>query len=219
MSLRPVEILWFEDVNPFHEPVFEFPIIGKLSMRQMTIFGIGAMSTWGLYQTSGNIASIIPIVIAVFLAFKKQKVLSVELHFFTILMFYFSKKRTSKIAKISKSHSIRIKSKSPNLGFPEPIDPRVVSVKKETPVREIYADPLRPIRLKIKLERVGGKVISNKQARIVFDNNVVSTLSTDNNGELEAIIIPQTLGDKKIQIFVENIMHPVFEEILSVKQP
>lgn len=219
MSLRPVEILWFEDVNPFHEPIFEFPIIGKLSMRQMTIFGIGAMLTWGLYQTSGSIVSIIPMAIAIFLALKKQNVLSVELHIFTILMFYFSKKRKSKIVNASKSRLLRKKLKSSNLGFPEPFNPRVVAVNKELPVREICADPLRPIRLKIKLERIRGKVISNKQARIVLDNNVVSMLSTDNNGELEAIIIPQTLGDKRIQIFVNDIAHPVFEEILSIKQP
>ncbi len=218
--MKSVEILWFEDINPFHESIFDFPVIGKLSMRQMMILGIGALFSWIFYQTSGNFISLTPIGITVFLTFKKQKVMSVEMHLFLVLLFYFSgKKKTNvkKIKYIAKLQSFNPKPISSNLGLAEPFNPKMNIVRKEINVREIYVDPLKPVRLKVKLERIEGKSISNRQTRIVYDGNVVSILSTDNNGELEMIIVPQTLGKKKIQIFVEGIEQPVFEEILFIK--
>lgn len=222
--MKSIEILWFEDVNPFNEPVFGFPVIGKLSMRQMMILGIGALFSWVFYQTNENFVSIIPMGLTTFLALKKQKVRTTEMHLFAIVMFYFGRKKKNNMITIksntkstAKLQPLKKKPRSSKLGFAESFNPKIDIVGKEINVREIYADPLRPIRLKIKLERIEGKSISNKQTKIVFDDNVVSALSTDNNGELEVIIIPQTLGDKKLQIFAEGMEQPVFEEILSIK--
>lgn len=217
--MKPIDILWFEDVNPFNEPIFGFPIIGKLSMRQMTILGMGALFSWIFYQTNGNLISVIPLGLTVFLALKKQKVRSSEIQFSMLMLFYFANRKKSNMMKTkygTKLFSHKRKVGSSNLGLAEPFNPKLDIIGNEINVRELYADPLRPIRLKIKLERIEGKSITNKQTRIVCDGNVVSTLSTDNNGELEAVIIPQTLGRKKIQIFAEGMTQPVFEEILSI---
>lgn len=218
--MKPIEILWFEDVNPFNEAVFGFPVIGKTSMRQIAILGIGVLFSWALYHASGNFASLILVGITAFLALKKQKVMSTEMHLFAVLMFYFGGKKKSNMKKTkydAKFQPLKKKRGISKLVLAESFNPKMDIVGKEINVREIYADPLRPVRLKIKLERIGGKLISNRQTKIVFDENIVCTLSTDNNGELEVIIIPQTLGKKKLQIFTEGMEQPVFEEILSIK--
>lgn len=187
-------------------------------MRQMMILGIGALFSWVFYQTNGNLISIIPLGFAAFLALKKQKVRSAEIQFF-MLLFYFFNRNKSNVMKTKCGVKLRLDKKTTgsfNLGLAEPFNPKLDVVGSEINVREIYADPLKPIRLKIKLERIEGQSIANKQTKIVCDGNVVSTLSTDNNGELEAIIIPQTLGRKKVQIFAEGMEQAVFEEILSI---
>lgn len=217
--LKPIEILWFEDVNPFNEPVFGFPLIGRISMRQMAILGMGALSSWMIYQANGSFISAIPLGLAMFLALKKQKVRSSETHFFMLMLFYFANLKKSNAENTkndAKLMQCKKKGSSSNLGLAKQFNPKLDIVRNEIAVREIFADPLKPIRLKIKLEGIEGKSITNKQTKIVCNGNVVSALSTDNNGELEAIIIPQTLGKKKIQIFAEDITQPVFEEILSV---
>lgn len=218
--MKSVEILWFEDINPFNESIFGFPVIGKLSMRQMMVLGIGALLSWIFYQVSENFISLIPIGVAMFLILKKQKIMPTEMHLFLVLIFYFSGKNKSNVKKtkyVTKLYSFNTKPINSNLGLAEPFNPKMDMVRKEINIREIYADPLKPIRLKVRLERIEGKLISNRQARIVYDGNVVSILSTDNNGELEVIIVPQTLGKKKIQIFVEGVDLPIFEEILFIK--
>ena len=89
--------------------------------------------------------------------------------------------------------------------------------RKEIALREVYADPLKPMRLKIQIQRPDGLVICNTETKIVFDDKVISTMSTDNNGEIEAIVIPQTTGQKKLTVYAKGIELPVYQEIISVK--
>jgi hypothetical protein len=214
--MKSIELLWFEDVNPFNEAVFAFPIIGKLSMRQMLILGLGIMASWGIYQSTDNYASLIPLLACCYLTFKKQKIRSTESHIFAILCFYLrainnkGQKRTGKTAALAQK-------KSTKLLFAEPYRPKLEKTGKEIHVREVFSDPLKPIRLKIQIQKTDGQAIANTEAKIVFDGKVVSTLSTDNNGELEAIVIPQTAGEKKLEIYAKGIVIPVYQEIMSIK--
>ncbi|MGI0004727.1 MAG: hypothetical protein ACREAX_05460 [Candidatus Nitrosotenuis sp.] len=217
--MTSIELLWFEDVNPFNESVFEFPVVGKLSMRQMLILGLGVMLSWSLYQSTASYMSLIPMLVAAYISLKKHKVRTVESQLFAILLFYVrlkakngTKKPTSRIPQMHK-----IKKTVSKLRVAEPFRPKLELSRKEINTREIHTDPLRPIRLKIHLQKTDGKVIANTETKIVFDGKVVSSLSTDSNGEVEAIIIPQTTGEKKLAIYAKGVELPVYQEIISVK--
>jgi hypothetical protein len=212
--LRPIDLLWFEDVNPFNESVFEFPLVGKLSMRQMLILGLGVMISWSLYQSTGNYLSLVPILAAAYIALKKHKVRTTESQLLAILLFYAGLKARGRTNTLKTKINAKSTTK---LRLAEPFRPKLVGREKDINTREIYTDPLRPIRLKIHLQKIDGRVISNTETKIVFDGKVVSTLSTDNNGEVEAIVIPQTTGDKKLSIYAKGVELPVYKEIISVK--
>ncbi len=218
--MKSIDLLWFEDVNPFNESVFEFPAVGKLSMRQMLILGLGVMLSWSLYQSTANYLSLVPILAAAYVSLKRQKVRTTESQLFAILLFYVglkakngTKKPISKMAKTAYKNK-KIASK---LRIAEPFRPKLEMSGKEINTREIHTDPLKPIRLKINLKKTDGQVISNTETKIVFDSKVVSTLSTDSNGEVEAIVIPKTTGEKKLVIYAKGVELPVYEEIISVK--
>lgn len=224
--LKSIELLWFEAISPFNESVFSFPMIGKLSMRQMLILGVGAVISWSLYQSTGDFMSAIPAVIGAVFALKKQKVLPLESMLLSVLMFYVmngsSKKETRKNSKKTKQKILfrrkqKSKYSSTKLKFADGFSSKFDVIGKEIKTREIYSDPLKPIRMKIKVQKTTGQVIANTRSRILFDGNVISTLSTDGNGELEVIVIPKTTGEKKLQVVSEGFEKPVFEEILSVK--
>lgn len=215
--MKSIELLWFEDVNPFNEAVFAFPIVGKLSMKQMLVLGLGIMVSWGIYQSTASYVSLIPMFGCCYLAFKKQKVQSTESHLFAVLCFYL-KSKNSISKKIAGKQIMSIqKNKSTKLVVAEPYRPKLEKTGKEIHVRQVFSDPIKPIRLKIKIQRTDGKPIANTEAKIVFDGKVVSTLSTDNNGELEAIVIPQTYGEKKLEIYAKGMGIPVYQEIMSIK--
>jgi hypothetical protein len=218
--LKSIDLLWFEDVNPFNESVFEFPVVGKLSMRQMLILGLGVMLSWSLYQATANYLSLVPVLAAAYISLKKHKVRTTESQLFAILLFYVglkakngTKRPISRITRTAHKNK-KITSK---LRMAEPFRPKLEISEKEISTREIHTDPLKPIRLKIHLQKTDGQVISNTETKIVFDGKVVSTLSTDNNGEVEAIVIPQTIGEKKLVIYAKGVELPVYEEIISVK--
>ncbi|MFY9299881.1 MAG: hypothetical protein WAO91_01655 [Candidatus Nitrosotenuis sp.] len=222
--MRPHEVLWFEDVSPFNEPVFSFPFVGRLSMRQLAILGIGFMISYALFQSTGDVLSIIPGLVTAFFALKKQHVLPTESLLFSVLMFYIrggstaletkKKPQLKKVPRIQKEKKKFVNSTV--LKIPKPFQPKLTD--KEIKVRKLFvSDFTKPYRMKIRLEKTTGQAIANEMCKVKFDGNIVSTLSTDANGELEVIIIPGSAGEKKLQVFSKDSASPIFEEILEIE--
>ncbi len=220
--MRPHEVLWFEDVSPFNEPVFSFPFVGRLSMRQLAILCIGFMISYALFQSTGEVLSIIPALATAFFALKKQNVLPTESLLFSVLMFYIrggsmaleTKKSWKKAPKMHKEK--KKLAESTVLRVPKPFMPKITD--KEIKARKLFvSDFTKPYRMKIRLEKATGQAISNEMCKVKFDGNIVSTLSTDANGELEVIIIPGSAGQKKLQVFSNYSTDPIFEEMLEIE--
>lgn len=219
--MRPHEVLWFEDVSPFNEAVFSFPFVGRLNMRQLAVLGIGFMISYGLFQSTGEVPSVIPGLAAAFFALKKQNVLPTESLLFSVLMFYIRggsitvpKKSWKKIPKVRKEKKKFVESTV--LRVPKPFQPKITD--KEIKARKLFvSDFTKPYRMKIRLEKTTGGPISNEMCKVEFDGNIVSTLSTDANGELEVIIIPGSAGQKKLQVFSKDGADPIFEETLEIE--
>lgn len=204
--MKPIELLWFEDVNPFNEPVFAFPAVGRLSMRQMLMLGVGTFISWILYQSTSNYTSFSIVILMSYLALKKHKVQSPESQLFSIFLFYIKLNRKK----------INNRKKSSKLVVAQPYKPKFQKLDNHIPVRQVYSEPLKPIRLKIRLQKPDGTPIPNTEAKVVFDGKVACSLSTDANGELEAIVIPQSLGEKRLEIYARGLDFPVYREIISI---
>jgi hypothetical protein len=212
--VKPIDLLYFEDVSPFHEAIFAFPIIGKMSMRQMSIIGFSAILSWVIYQGTGNMLSMIPICLGAYVGLKKFNVMPMEYQIISVVKFALfgsrNVRKTPKMTKIAKQSSKK-------LGTSKEYHRKLQVVGREISVRQVFTDPLKPIRLQVKLETPDKRPISNTQTRIEFDGNIISTLATNNNGEIEVLVIPQTLGEKRLLIYAEGFEQPVFEEILDIK--
>lgn len=218
--MKPIDLLYFEDISPFHEAVFIFPIIGRVSMRQMSIIGLSATISWIIYQGSGNYLSLVPLCFGGYIGLKKFNVKPIEFQIISVIKFFLlgkgsvQKRKTKKrtIAGLAKQESKR-------LGASTIFQPRLQVMDKKIKIRDVYADPLKPIRLQVKLETLDKRPISNTQTKVELDGNIISTLATNNNGEIEVLIVPQTIGAKRLLIFADGFEQPVFEEVLSIKNP
>lgn len=216
--MKQIELLYFEDISPFHEAVFAFPIIGKLSMRQMAMIGTSAVISWGIYQNSGNLLSMIPLVIGGYLGLRKFNVKPFESQLVAMIRFFLVSDMIRRHRADDAPQQPKSRNKcSKKLGRPMAFQPKLHAIRKEVKVRDVFTDPLKPVRLQVKLASPDRKPISNTRTRVEFDGNVISTLSTNNNGEIEVLVIPQTLGEKRLAIFAEGYESPIVEEILSVK--
>lgn len=211
--MKPIDLLYFEDLSPFHEAVFAFPIIGRLSMRQMLIIGFSATASWAIYQGTANPLAMAILCLGSYVGLKKFNVMPIESQLVSIVRLWLFSNTKSKTKTVPKS----TKPASKKLRVSEPFHPRLQVIGKEIRTREVFADPLKPIRLQVKLETLDKRPISNTQTRVELDRNVISTLATNDNGEIEVLIVPQTVGEKKVAIYAEGFMQPVFEEILSIK--
>jgi hypothetical protein len=113
--VKPIDLLYFEDISPFHEAVFVFPIIGKLSMRQMSIIGFSAIISWSIYQGTGNMLSMIPLCIGGYVGLKKFNVRPIEFQIISIIKFILFGKKTKKQNKLQKTSKFA-KQQSKKLG-------------------------------------------------------------------------------------------------------
>jgi hypothetical protein len=191
-------------------------------MRQLAILGIGFMISYALFQSTGEVLGVIPALATAFFALKKQNVLPTESLLFSVLMFYLRGGSTVLETKKSwkkapKTHKEKKKvAESTVLRVPKPFQPKITD--KEIKARKLFvSDFAKPYRMKIRLEKTTGQAISNEMCKVKFDGNIVSTLSTDANGELEVIIIPGSAGEKKLQVFSNYSTDPIFEETLEIE--
>lgn len=208
--MKQIELLYFEDLSPLHEAVFAFPIIGRISMRQMLIIGLCAVISWITYQSTESILSAMPIVAGGYVGLRRFNVKPPESELAAVIKFVF------KNAAITNKQ--RRKQKASNkLKAPEMYEPQT-QTSEEIRTRHIFADPLKPLRLQVRLETLTKELIANTRVRVEFDGNVISTPSTNHNGEIEILLIPQSLGAKKLSIFIEGQTLPVFEEILVLER-
>lgn len=97
-------------------------------------------------------------------------------------------------------------------------EPAIQAGTESTRTRHIFADPLKPLRLQVRLETPIKSLIANTRVRVEFDGSIICTPSTNNNGEIEVLFIPQTLGAKKLAVFIEDKTSPIFEEILLLER-
>ena len=214
--MKHIEVLWFDDVSALNEPVLSFPVIGRISMRQFFILGVAAMVSYGLFSSYQTIFSIIPAGFGAFLALTKPKVTSSEQMLLSTILFFMGKRASTKTgtAKKPSKKSKKISISSKKLGFADTL----VDDTQEPEIRTIVVSDLtKPYRFKVKVVDQAGKILKAQKSKIYVNGTYQDTLTTDINGELETIIIPQAIGLKKITISVDDQKEPVFSETIKIQ--
>lgn len=231
---QSIDLLWFDDINPFNEQVFDFPILGRLSMRQMLLLGIGAIISYALYQsTSDVIYSIIPASIMAFIALKKQKVLSTEQMLMSIILYAMkgsfaygengsSIKSRAKILQLlfrtrRKEKEIRQGQDSGRLYLASEFSAQ--TGRKDKRIDVTARDLMKPVRIKMKLLLSSGEVLASKMAKVYLDDEYIASVSSDINGELEVLVIPKHEGERRFRVYAEGFTEPVLDELLFVSKP
>lgn len=83
--MEPVDIIWFEDISSFNEPVFNLMFL-KLSMKQLLLVLVGSVLGYSIAKS--NIYAGIAIVGVVFiLALVRTKVMPLEQYILSALTF------------------------------------------------------------------------------------------------------------------------------------
>ncbi|MDE1838747.1 MAG: hypothetical protein KGH87_02390 [Thaumarchaeota archaeon] len=213
--MKHIEVLWFDDVSALNEPVLSFPVIGRISMRQFFILGVAAMVSYGLFSSYQTIFSIIPAGFGAFLALTKPKVTSSEQMLLSTILFFMGKRSSTKTGAAKKpTKKNKISTSSKKLGFADAL----VDDTQEPEMRTIVVSDLaKPYRFKVKVVDRAGKILKAQKSKIYINGTYQDTLTTDINGELETIIIPQAIGLKKITISVDDQKEPVFSETIKIQ--
>ena len=215
--MKARDVLYFDDISPFNEEVFGFPVLGKISLRQIGLIGFGAMVSWIIYTSTQSLAGLAPLGFFAFLAIRKYHVISTESQMVGIMKFLFGSKKQQKPTKKKPSKFTLVKQGSKKLGVSSEFTPKLDVVGKEVPTRDIFTNPEHPVRLQVRLETPEGKPISKTKTQIEIDGKIIATMVSTINGEIEVVFVPGNVGEKRLVMYAEGFDLPVFENILNIK--
>lgn len=205
-----LELAYFEDISPLNEQVFSFPFVGRLSLRQIGLVGFGAMLAYLLFSTTGSILSLIPLGFFGFVAFRRFNVLPTELIILKLLRFTpFAEKQTQGKKKTKDKTASSLYKASEYA-------PGLHVVGKEIHARPVRCELGKPLRFQIRLNDANGNPLGSKKTRIEYDGAVIGTAITTTGGELEAMLIPEADGKKRISVYIDDSKEPAFEEDLLI---
>jgi len=216
--MEQINITVFENTSALDEQAVSFAVLGKVSIRQLAILFSGLLIGMGMFQTTNNlIYAAIPVLIGTVLGLPRPKILSMDRLVYSIIVFFIKgtsiPKKVSKTKKDVKSKTAKPKSKF--LIFP---GEKIVKVKKEIKFREITVKDLTKLRrLRITIFDPSGDPLPKTFVRIYLDGNLIDSLTTDNDGMIEASFIPKTEGQKKLKITSDRFDEPVLDEMILIK--
>ncbi len=181
-----MKILWFDDIEVWNQPVFDLPLIGRVSIRQMCIIGLALILTFSIRDL---LVAVISFSITLPLAMLKYRSLRFDelaLNITIYMIIY-------KVYPLLR-HSFLLLSNTKKVM----IIVMVTSIVKRYLVRNtlknnksnskeivVNADT---IRLKLRLVNKDGRRLAGRLATIYLDDDHISSIVSDSNGEIEALV-------------------------------
>lgn len=208
--MRTSEMLWFDDVSPMNEPVLFFPVIGRISMRQFAMLGTSALASYWAFSAGHSPLAAIPACIGAVLALVRPRAGSAEWMAFSALLFIARKLGSWRPGGAGRLRVGR-------LGIPRTGRPSgTVAASPECRTRTVVvSDPSRPIIFRVKI-KCGGSPVGCRSFKVGLGGAKTLSVSTDVNGSLEAVLIPETEGPKTISVEADGGI-PVLSETIDVR--
>ncbi len=227
-----VEVLWFEDIEPLRQPVFDFPLLGRISMKQMGIVGSALMIA---LISKDILIAMLTLAISLPIAMIRYRAVSMDELTYSLILYVIRHKVkpviemfmdiakasllnkimpiTSLIDRIGRERKMKSKSK------------RSKSKKADDEMNDNgYADDdnilvfnFNPVRLRLRLLTKDGKAIANRLARIYVDDVMLTSITSDHNGELEVILTLKDSMKTLLSVYVDGYNRPLLERVILVR--
>ncbi|GBC74043.1 hypothetical protein HRbin05_00074 [archaeon HR05] len=224
-----VEVLWFEDIEPLKQPVFDFPLLGRISMKQMGIVGSASIIALASRDILIAMASL---TIALFVAMTRYRAVSMDEFIYSLILYGMKHKVKPSIEIIFRYVNELLL----NNGYSRIILARMVNkICNEIRCRldkkyayssngrgvRCYEDNIiilnsNTVRLRLRLLTKDGRAIANRLARIYVDDDLLTNITSDNNGELDVILSLTSTKNSNLRVYVDGYSKPLLEKVVTV---
>ncbi|MEM0367403.1 MAG: hypothetical protein QW574_01020 [Candidatus Nitrosocaldus sp.] len=217
-----VEVLWFEDIEPSRQPVFDFPLLGRISMKQMGIVGSALM----IALTSKDILiAMISLAIAFLIAMIRYRAVSMDELIYSLMLYVIRHKvkplveTFMDIVKVLLFNKIMvIASVIDRLG----IGRSSRNAKGGSNNDDDYDDNMlvlnfNPVRLRLRLLTRDGRAVANRLARIYVDDIMLASITSDHNGELDVMLTLKDTMKTLLSVYVDGYSRPLLEKVIMVR--
>ncbi|MEM4285057.1 MAG: hypothetical protein QXS98_06160 [Candidatus Nitrosocaldus sp.] len=219
-----VEVLWFEDIEPLKQPVFDFPLLGRISMKQMGIVGSSCIIALASRDVLIAIASL---TIAIFVAMSRYRAVSIDELIYSILLYVFRHKVKPSIEIIFKY----VKELSLNNYYSRMILDMICYRIGWRWDRYAYSSNGRgmrgsddgiiilnsnTVRLRLRLLTKDGRAVANRLARIYVDDDLLTNITSDDKGELDVILSLTSTKNGNLRVYIDGYSKPLLERVVTV---
>ncbi len=191
-----MKILWFDDIEVWNQPVFDMPLIGRVSIRQMCIIGIALILT---FSSRDIFVAIISLSMALLFSMYRYRSLSLDELLYNLIIYmaiykiyplirYITLLLYDQLSNIQQSNMM-------NITIISNIKKRMLDRYKQTYKKdncinkqEILIVNREPIRLKLRLVNKDGLALAGKLATIYLDDDHIASIVSDSKGEVETLI-------------------------------
>lgn len=218
-----VEVLWFEDIEPSRQPVFDFPLLGRISMKQMGIVGSALM----IALTSKDILiAMISLAIAFLIAMIRYRAVSMDELIYSLMLYVIRHKvkplveTFMDIVKVLLFNKIMlIASVIDRLGMGR--SSRNAKGGRNNDDYD-YDDNMlvlnfNPVRLRLRLLTRDGRAVANRLARIYVDDIMLASITSDHNGELDVMLTLKDTMKTLLSVYVDGYSRPLLEKVIMVR--
>lgn len=194
-----MKILWFDDIEVWNQPVFDLPLMGRVSIRQICFIGLALILT---FSSRDILVAIVSFSIALPLTMLKYRSLGLDELALNITIYLL----TYKVYLLLRGMLKRIK----RIGIISIIINLLKGYIEGEDLKDMVSDGkgiivvnTDTIRLKLRLLDSDGKEMGGRLASIYLDDDHISSIVSDQNGEVEALI---SLSDE-FKVKVDNGLH------------
>ncbi|MDW8000525.1 MAG: hypothetical protein RMJ59_03665 [Candidatus Nitrosocaldus sp.] len=219
-----VEVLWFEDIEPLRQPVFDFPLLGRISMKQMCIIGSALIIS---LSSRDILVAMVSLTVALFIAMFRYRALGMDELIYSLLLYAMrykvypyvgrfvgiiaSRLLDGRMPRVIQGLRVRVL----NRGRGRDRRRMMVSIAGDG---NVIIPMHNPVRLRLRLLTRDGRAVANRLARIYMDDALLTSITSDSNGELDVMLaLDDGVKEGTLRVYVDGYSRPLLEEQITVR--
>ncbi|MEM2922902.1 MAG: hypothetical protein QW560_00630 [Candidatus Nitrosocaldus sp.] len=219
-----VEVLWFEDIEPLKQSVFDFPLLGRINMKQMGI--VGSASIIAL-ASKDILTAMVSLTVALFIAMIRYRAVSMDELIYSLIL-YAIRHKVKPLIGMFIEHLKELFNNDSKRMLATVIDKIGIDIGRcgwrrhgSISARD-YDDNMiilnsNPVRLRLRLLTKDGRAVANRLARIYVDDVLFASITSDHNGELDVMLTLASTKNSNLSVYVDDYSKPLLEKIIAVR--
>lgn len=213
-----MEVLWFEDIEPLRQPVFDFPLLGRISMKQMGVIGSAMIIA---LASKDIVVAMVSLSLALFISMIRYRAVGIDELIYSLISYLIRHKVRPVMNALLKVLGVSMLSRIKPVVLLHRLGVRMDRIVSAGDSGDGRDDVLllnsSNVRLRLRLLTRDGRVIENRLTKVYVDDTMIASITSDQNGELDIMFTADNSSKALLRVYVDGYSRPLLEKIIVVR--